>query len=113
MVPRQTTTRDHFSILRQVVAKRRKDHVVDSVRRDEGARPGLCPTALIDIYVPHDYLLADLAAVAVHSLHLSGEGSQQFRSAIDVASTPSSVAWLISFSHSRQVYMEQDRRFAS
>jgi hypothetical protein len=51
--------------------------------------------------------------VAVHSLHLSGEGSQQFRSAIDVASTPSSVAWLISFSHSRQVYMEQDRRFAS
>ena len=32
MVPRQTTTRDHFKVLRQVVAKRRKDHGVDSVR---------------------------------------------------------------------------------
>jgi hypothetical protein len=41
-------------------------------------------TALIDIYVPDDHLLADLSTVAVQSLHLSRESSQQFRGAMDI-----------------------------
>jgi hypothetical protein len=45
-------------------------------------------TALIDIYVPHDHLLAALSAVAVQSLHLRRESSRQFRGAIDVGIHP-------------------------
>jgi hypothetical protein len=43
-----------------------------------------CLTALIDIHVPHDHLLADFSAVAVQSFHLRRESPQQFGSAIDV-----------------------------
>jgi hypothetical protein len=41
-------------------------------------------TALIDIYVSHERRLAELSTVAVQSLHLRREGSQQFRCVIDV-----------------------------
>lgn len=41
--------------------------------------------ALIDIYTPHDHLLAELAAMAVQSLYLRREHARQLRDAIDVA----------------------------
>jgi hypothetical protein len=42
-----------------------------------------CLTAVTDIYVPHNHL-ADFSSVAVQSLHLRRESSQQFRGVIDI-----------------------------
>jgi hypothetical protein len=41
-------------------------------------------TAINDIYISYNHLLAELPAVAVESFHLRRESSQQFRGSLDV-----------------------------